>query len=638
MEDRPPTSQGERRRRWIIFSLNAVLAVTGAVAVATLLVEYGFRTPPLPIELLHGVQAAVMTIFVLDWLVRLLIAPQRLAYVRKAWIDLGLALAAIGGITISYLMRESFQGILSAGALYVVIAQGYILVSLILRAVTVNMLISESGIHPLWLLIGSFAFLCLAGSGLLMLPAATVDSHGREFYLNALFTSVSATCVTGLTVVDIGRTFTPFGQAVILGLIQLGGLGIILFGTTMAILVGKGLSLRGSSALGQMMSDERIGLLGRTATFVVLSTLVMETIGAILLYPMFAAIQGEPGAQTSTAKAVWDSIFHSISAFCNAGLSLYPGNMMQGVKEHWTRPMRDYWQVIGVMPPLIVLGGLGFPVLQNCAGYVWTRCRRAVHRLRGGGPDETIPRRPRLALHTKLVLCTTVLLIFGGAVGLLLVDPPTGERKAGSFGGEYKVGDVRRTEDWPRMPTQDRIREALFQSVSARTAGFSTIDCAELSNAGKMWMCGLMIVGGSPGGTAGGMKTVTFALLLITVWCVLRQRDEVEVFHRSIPSDLLHRNFTLAVLYLALVGVVTLVLCAAMPSFKFIDLMFEACSACGTVGLSTGITSSLNDVGKWDLLAGMFIGRVGPLTLVFAFASKLRRIEYSYPSENVVIG
>jgi trk system potassium uptake protein TrkH len=236
-------------------------------------------------------------------------------------------------------------------------------------------------------------------------------------------------------------------------------------------------------------------------------------------------------------------------------------------------------------------------------------------------------------------LWTTVLLIVLGAAAILVVDPPRKAQAAGAFGGAQRWA-AHRKDDWPKLYGWPRVREALFQSVSSRTAGFNTIDCAELSNASKMVLCGLMMVGGSPASTAGGMKTVTFALLLVTVWCVLRQRDEVEAFRRGIPGELVRRNVTLAVLYVGLVAVITLILCVTMPSYpNFIDLLFQACSACGTVGLQIDeVARGLTDTGKLDLIAGMFIGRVGPLTLVFALASRVRRVEYSYPGEDVMIG
>jgi len=313
--------------------------------------------------------------------------------------------------------------------------------------------------------------------------------------------------------------------------------------------------------------------------------------------------------------------------------------MMAGVRDGCAAPLRDRWQVIGVMAPLIVLGGLGFPVLLDCARYSRSALRRLLSRLRRrtAGNVRNLT-RPQLSLHSRIVLTASVVLIGAGAGGLLLIEPLPGSGK--DVVGRHPLTGPggKGFSDWPRMPLYKRMREAVFQSISARTAGFNTIDMNELSAAGKMGMCGLMVIGGSPAGTAGGMKTVTFALLLISVYAVVRRRAEIEAFHRSISTEMIRRAVTLAVLYAALVGMVTLLLCVAMRREAFIDLLVESCSACGTVGLSTGVTKRLNEFGKFVVIGAMFIGRVGPLTLLLALTSGLRRVEYAYPTENVIIG
>jgi len=617
-----------------ILALNVVLALTAMAAVATLVLEYGgFDLTRQFHYALRVCQTIVVAIFVLDRLARMMLARRRFQYIRENWIDfavMGTALAAV-------LIGVQFEGrIASAGALYVIITQGYILVALLLRAVSVNMRFAGSGIRPPLLLVGSFAFLALSGSGLLMLPVAVHEAYYEAWhYPEALFTAVSATCVTGLIVVDTGQHFTPFGQAVILALIQLGGLGIMLFGTVFAILVGKELSLRGSSVMGEMLGTQKVGRLGRVAAFVVLVTLCLELVGAVMLYPMFAAPHGA-GGQASTAKAVWDSAFHSISSFCNAGFCLYNDNMMEGVQAGWDQPFRQRWQVLGVMAPLIVLGGLGFPVLQDCAAYTRQSLVRLKHWLRPtvGAGRHNAP-RPTLSLHSKIVLATSGMLVLVGAVLLLLVE----QRPGGQVGRVEFVNELtRRKRDWDSMSDAQRVGGAVFQSVTARTAGFNTMDMSQLSSAGKLVTCGLMVIGGSPASTAGGMKTVSFAVLLLAAWSVLRRRREVEVFRRGLTDQLLRKTVALVVLYAALLFVVTLLLLVTMRNETFMDVLFEACSACGTVGLSTGVTRRLTLMGKYVVTAGMFIGRLGPITLLLALTSRLKHVRYSYPQEQVIIG
>ena len=618
----------------VVLAMNVLLGVAAVGAVAALVLEYGFRTPPVRRGLLHVAEITIVGVFVLDRILRLLLARKRWAHLKDNWTDFALIVLTLAGLVVGV---KYYPELLSAGAMYVLISQVYLLTALILHGVSMNLRFAGSGIHPTWLLIGSFAFLCLAGSGLLMLPAAT-PLGTVIYYPDALFTAVSATCVTGLVVRDTGLDFTLFGQVVILLLIQLGGLGIMLFGTVLAMVVGKNLSFRSSAALGEMLAAEPLGKLTRAAAFVVFITLAAETIGAIGLYPMFASAGGSDGRALSTAQAVWFSIFHSVSSFCNAGFSLYGRNMMAGVGQA-SANLRDYWQIHGILAPLIVLGGLGFPVLQDCAGYIgrfvhyvlarrWTLLAPGRH---GGA-------RPRLSLHSRVVLTASAVLLVGGALLLIAVEPrPRGQKNVvgrHSFGGS----ELRFERDWDTMGPALRFREAVFQSVSARTAGFNTIDMSELSDAGKLTLCGLMIVGGSPASTAGGMKTVTVVLLLVTVYCALRRRQEIEIFRRSIATALLRRAVTLAVLYIALLCVVTMLLSIAMRRESLIDVFFEACSACGTVGLSTGVPGRLNLFSQSVIVAGMFIGRLGPLTLLLALTSKMRHVAYTYPEEHVVIG
>jgi trk system potassium uptake protein TrkH len=627
--------------------MNVLLSVAALLAVASLVVEYGFRRPPLGLtrDHLHAVQAGIVAFFVADRLLRLLIAPHRWAYFRENVVDFVLVAAAGVGLLAVYLVYRDPQArgaVLSAGAMYLFITQAYLLGAVLIRGVAVNIRLSDVGVPPVWLLIGSFVLIIAVGTGLLMLPVATPQQGANvNSFLNghdALFTATSAACVTGLVVVDTGLDFTPFGQAVILVLIQAGGLGIMLFGSVAAMLMGKNLSLRHHQSLGVVLPSEQVGELGRLAVFVILLTLTIEAIGAASLYPMFAQARGPLGTPLSAAQALWFSVFHSISAFCNAGFSLYGRNLMAGVNETaWNTPLRDYWQVLGVMAPLIVLGGLGFPVLQDVLRWLGSMVCRAGNRFRYRSVTLfTAPVRRKLSLHSRVVLITSGVLLLLGAVVLLAVEEPPGPPPG--VVGRTADGNAQ-LNDWQSTEYPQRIRRAVFQSVTARTAGFNTVDMAQLSDAGKLWMCMLMTIGGSPASTAGGMKTMTFALLLVTLWSQLRHRQEVETLRRSVAVSVIHKAVTVAVLYLLLVGTVALALSVAMrPGYAFIDLLFEACSACGTVGLSTGITPLLSTAGKYVIIVGMFAGRLGPLTLLLALTTRLRPVSYSYPSESVVIG
>ena len=627
MEFLQPASEHKSRYRAAIVTLNVLLAVATAAAVALLVLWYGgFGLSAGQRYWLAAVQSTVIVVFVADRLLRLLAARRMGHYFREHVVDFALIVLMALAVAAGWVMRDRLAGgPLSFGAIYVVITQVFIALLLVFRAVNLNMRLAGSGVPPVWLLVASFAALSLTGSGLLMLPAAT-PADAPISYLDSVFTSVSATCVTGLVVRDTGADFTPFGQAVILTMIQLGGLGLMLFGTAVAVAVGKGMSFRSSSAVGEMLSVDTVGQVQRTMRFVVITTLALEAIGAAAMYPMFAA--------AGTGRAVWDSVFHSISAFCNAGFSLYSRNMMHGVGDGLARPLRDHWQIMGVMAPLIVLGGLGFPVLRDCAKWALRMLRRARAAMRPTiGAVADLRAGPTVTLHSKIVLTTSAVLLLGGAIGMLLVGP------APKPAPVHPPMMTPSPTDWEALSAGQRLRAAVFQSVTARTAGFNTVNIAELSPAGKLGLCGLMVVGGSPASTAGGMKTVTVALFVLTAVAALRRRCELEAFRRSVSLELLRKAVAIGVLYLSLVCAVTLLLTVLMGGgHAFIDLLFEACSACGTVGLSAGVTQHLTAGAKGVIVAGMFAGRVGPLTLLLAMTSHLRHVNYSYPTENVLIG
>ncbi|MBL7219799.1 MAG: hypothetical protein ISS69_06785 [Phycisphaerae bacterium] len=630
----PSSPDGRSGRSWLAI-MNVILASAGVAAVAALVLEYGFgKTPPIGKFWLHLIQSMVVAVFIADRFIRLFLSRDYLKYLRENWTDFAL----MGAAAVVLVVYSRYGEVLSAGAIYVIVTQVYILVALIIRGVNVNLRFADSGIHPARLLVGSFVFMCLVGSGLLMLPAAITDGEwARWGYLDSLFTATSATCVTGLVVKGTGSTFTPFGQAVILGLIQLGGLGIMMFGTVMAMMVGKMLSLKGTDTLGQMLNTSQVGQIARVARFVIVATFALELLGAAGLFPMFLAANGNGGAPLTVPRALWYSIFHSVSAFCNAGFSLYDKNMMAGVGDGFSA-LRDRWQMLGVISPLIILGGLGFPVLQDIGRWFGSLVERMRRARRGKWSMDFSPLpRSRLTLHSKIVLSTTVLLLIWGAAILWAVETIETPRPFTPGRGPNDRTAV--SDNWHNTSTLGKAKESIFASVTARTAGFNTIDMNQLSDGGKLWMCGLMTVGGSPASTAGGMKTVTLAILVLVACSVLRNRSELEIYQRSITVDVIRKVVALAVLYMCLLLAIALLLSITMGgTYHFIDLLFESCSACGTVGLSTGVTEKLNDPARGVVIAGMFIGRLGPLTLLLAMAGRTRPAKYSYPSENIIIG
>jgi trk system potassium uptake protein len=371
--------------------------------------------------------------------------------------------------------------------------------------------------------------------------------------------------------------------------------------------LGQALSVRESVALQDLLSEGTLSRINRMVVFVFAATALIEFAGAAALLPMWNAV---PGRNLGPQEQWYYSIFHSISAFCNAGFGLYGDSLVS---------YNRCWGVYAVIGPLIVLGGLGFGVLYDLGGVALDRtlrlCRRSVHWrcpvFRQG------PRR--MWLQTKIVLVVTAGLIAGGTLALFAFERWTGPGPA-----------ARSFSLW----------DALFQSVTARTAGFNSVDIGALSDPSKFILILLMVIGGSPGGTAGGIKTVTFAVVLMAVVATLRRRDDVEILNRSVSLQIVRRAVTVAVLYVAALFGATLLLCITEVShhFTMMQIFFEVASALGTVGLSTGITPSLTTAGKLIIIFVMLTGRLGPLTLLAALAFNVKPARYNYPDEAIVVG
>ncbi len=454
----------------------------------------------------------------------------------------------------------------------------------------------------------SFALFILGMTFVLMLPGCTVG--GRIDFIDALFTITSATCVTGLAVVDTGSYFTPLGQGVILFCIQIGGIGIMTFSTFLLYILGRRLTTRDSSllttALGRTDGTTARGLLFT----VILVSVLVELIGAILLYSKFER-------DLSTHDAIWSSIFHSVSAFCNAGFGLYPSSLGPYVGNATVN--------ITVML-LIFLGGIGFIAFLELFQFLRSRLRLFLERTRIVRGSSYWQRAPfRFSTHSRIVIITSLILIVVGAV---------------------MIGFLEYNNAQKDMPLSTRIYSSLFQSVTPRTAGFSTLPVGAMSGATLFVIMILMFIGASPGSTGGGIKTSTFAVLMGMVRTRLRREDEVVFFGRRLSN--LIQSEAVTFVFIASVAVIFGALCLqvfetggeshAATGGKFVELLFEAVSAFGTVGLSTGITPKLAPLSKLTLVVLMFVGRVGPLTLALAISRQRQASRISYPDGRVIIG
>lgn len=433
------------------------------------------------------------------------------------------------------------------------------------------------------MLIGGFALLIVLGTLLLKLPFSTPSGHIRT--IDALFTATSAVCVTGLVVLDTGKDFTLLGQGVILALIQLGGLGIMTFSVFFFELLGGGVSLRQKLAFETSFSPSPLRDVFEVARQIIRLTLFFEAVGAILLFLRWKALYATPWA-------LYLALFHSVSAFCNAGFSPFSDSL---------RAFATDWYTNLVMAGLIVAGGLGFWVLSDLEG--WR------------------PKR-RLSLHTKVVLLTTGILLLLGTLFLMITEKGTVLRG---------------------LTVPQRLLVAFFHSVSARTAGFSTVDVGLMSDGGLFLLVILMFIGASPGSCGGGIKTTNLAILFSLAYNRLKGRDEAVIFKRAVPTETVTRSISLMIgsfLFLTAMLFLSILYKESFshPSVSFLQVLFELTSAFGTVGLSTGITPTLTDLGKGMVIVTMFVGRLGLLTTAFALAKRVQEPVFRFAEENVMVG
>ncbi|MBF0583968.1 MAG: hypothetical protein HQL80_07005 [Magnetococcales bacterium] len=448
------------------------------------------------------------------------------------------------------------------------------------------------------LVVISFLLTILIGALLLFLPVSRLPSVDPVSWIDAIFTSASAVCVTGLSVRDTGTTFSVFGQGVILGLIQIGGLGFLTLSTYFITRFQgrrRGISLQHRHLLeishGSVESVAPVQLLRAILAF----TFLTELLGTLLLFIRFSETY-------PTGQAVWLAVFHAISAFCNAGFGLFADSLMG---------YRQDWLVSGTIMGLIILGGLGFLVVADLTLWFVARVRR---------------QRESLSLHSRLVLQTTLTLILFGAVAIAAME------WGGAAMGDQPVAVV---------------LESLFLSVTSRTAGFNTADTALLTGPTLFLIILLMVIGGSPGSTAGGMKTTTAAVCFSMLLSKARNRPRVECLERTIPDEAVNKAMLVVTGYVLaiIIGILLLQLTETgqQPFNKtegnlFLAHLFETVSALGTVGLSTGVTPTLTMGGKLVITALMFVGRVGPLLAASAMIGAVSKIQYTFAEENVNIG
>lgn len=438
-------------------------------------------------------------------------------------------------------------------------------------------------INPPLIIIIGFIIIIFVGTILLALPIAS--SSGKSLgLLDSLFTATSTVCVTGLVLFDTGTSYSLFGQIIIMLLIQLGGIGFMTFGITTAVLLGKKIGLKQRLLIQESTHAASNAGLVRLALGIFLIALIFETVSTIVLTLRWYDEMG-------LLKAFYYSLFHSVSSFNNAGFSLWPDSLTRYVGD----PVVNI-----VITALFIVGGIGFTVVMDL--YLKRKWKK-------------------LSLNSKIVLITSGVLCVVGFLFVFIME----SFNANTFG---------------QLTLGERLWAAYFQGVVPRTAGFNTIDIGQMMAASQLFIIFLMFVGASSGSTGGGIKTNTFAILILSLFAITRGRSEISVLKRTVGTEMILRSLAVILISMAVVMVATLLLTITEHSLEknFLEVLFEATSAFATVGLSTGLTGNLSPLGKLIIIITMFIGRLGPLTMAYAFAQKNAKANIRYAEEKLLIG
>ncbi len=580
--------------QWLLYILRWIMGLAVLSVCILFIWDYGFYLLPQAQKRVESGYLFLGLLFLSISIIQLIIRRDRWLYLRENKIKYLFNLLILLEIVAVYLFHVNLDkarvfrwiGFLTFREVHILILQLYNLSNVIRWIVKISQFLAQYNASPALFILLSFAGVIVIGAGLLLLPKATLTPLHP---VDALFTATSAVCVTGLIVVDTATAFRPFGQLIILGLIQVGGLGIMTVTAFFTLYIGRRMSGREQVLLGDMLATERLAQLGVLIRVIFLTTIVIEACGAGLLYLSWKDYYASP------KQCLYGALFHSISAFCNAGFSIF-SDSLTGFASNVPINL--------IICALIILGGLGFATLQNIGSFKISK-----------GPREKFI---HFSVQSKIVLLMTGCLLTLGTV-LFLVLEHRNTLQEFSFGG--------------------KILGAFFQSVTFRTAGFNTVDFGNVHEStllvGIVWM----FIGAAPGSTGGGIKVTTLAILLGTAIAASRGRTRLELFRRTIPVTVLYQTLAVITMYLAFMMIVSFFLSLTEPSIRPIELLFETVSALGTAGLSTGITSQLSTIGRILIIITMFLGRIGPVTLALAIGQRQRAIErYRYPSAKVQIG
>jgi potassium uptake TrkH family protein len=578
--------------------MNGFLSVSGLLSLALLIFISGFYFDEATVRVMEKLIDIQIALFIIQELVRVFIANSKIAYIKKRAFELVFSVLLILYLIFPQATVSGFEQVFpnlsskDIAILYLSIIQIPILFLVGRKALKYTYLIGELKLHPAAIFMISFAFIILSGAGLLMLPKAAAIGKPSVSFVNALFTSTSAVCVTGLTVLDTAKDFSTLGQIYIMGLIQVGGLGVMTLTTLFAIYAAGGLSFQVRVMMGEFLSEDNLSDVYSTIKKVIFYTLTIEGVCAFIMYYSLG------GSFVSLdIKNIYSSIFHAVSAFCNAGFSIYSENLMGALTLH------NYLFTFMIMA-LIVLGGLGFGVLSNVTHLKpWARKQKRI--------------RYQLTPTSKMVLITTAILIFIPGAMIYLCEP---------------------MKFLPNMGEFEKFWHSIFLSVSSRTAGFNTIQTGLISESAALVVIFLMIIGASPGSTGGGVKTTTFAIASLSFWRSIRGKERLEIFHREIPAEHIKKALMIIFTYGVLMFIGVFIMSVIESDKNALDLAFECSSALSTVGLSRDLTMRLGEGGKYFITLYMFIGRIGVFSFFISFFKPSPEAKYKLPETTIMIG
>jgi len=586
-----------KHKAYVINFLHFASIFVSLIAITAIIFQHGFPQTPYSLYFSESIIEVSLIFYVIKFLIRLFYDFHPGVFIRanklEGYLLLLITIDMLYRVfTGTHIVQQFMQGIGFPGmhTYYNLFVQFYFFLIIVVELGKAGRFIDYIHIGPSGLLALSFIFIIISGTGLLLLPEMTVSGIRP---IDALFTSTSACCVTGLVVVDTATCFTLKGKSIIMLLIQVGGLNIISFATLFATFYRNSTGVKMQSLIKDMVSTDKLSNTRLLLRKIFLYSIYIEISGALLLFitwPNELIFKG-------IGEKIYFSVFHAVSAFNNAGFGLFTDNLYEITVRH-------AYNLQLVISALIFLGGIGFIVLEDMFGLRNIRERRKV-------------KWKRLQAHSRIALYTSGILIVFGAIVFYLVEFKQSISGYGIYGS---------------------IVSSIFQSVTCRTAGFNSVDFTHLGQPVLIFMMFLMFVGASPGSTGGGIKTTTFSVIIRSAISTIKGRKNVEIVKHTISNATISKAYSIALFSISLIFISTFVLSITEPDKNFLSLLFEEISAFGTVGLSTGITSSLSFAGKSIIILTMYIGRIGTLTLALAITKRIVYSKYRYSEINVLVG